>query len=82
LSSKNRFYRSPDKTVWFGRANGLWRLVHGSLARVELPKEMADQSAFFQTITEDHSGGMWVSFGRHGLYQSVAETEQEMAVGK
>jgi signal transduction histidine kinase/streptogramin lyase len=62
-------YRSPDKTVWFGRANGLWRLVHGSLVRVELPKELADQSAFFQTITEDHSGGMWVSFGRHGLYR-------------
>jgi len=62
-------YRSPDKTVWFGRANGLWRLVHGNLVRVELPKEVADQSAFFQTITEDHSGGMWISFGRHGLYR-------------
>jgi signal transduction histidine kinase len=44
-------------------------LVGGSLARVDLPKEMADQSGFLQTITQDHSGGMWVSFGRQGLYR-------------
>jgi signal transduction histidine kinase/ligand-binding sensor domain-containing protein len=62
-------YRGPDKTLWFGGTNGLWRSVGGSLARVDLPKEMADQSAFLQTITQDHSGGMWVSFGRHGLYR-------------
>jgi len=62
-------YRSPDKTVWFGTAGGLWRLVDGRLFRVDLPTEMADQSVFLQTITQDHSGGMWVSFGRHGLYR-------------
>ena len=62
-------YRSPDKTIWFGGTNGLWRLVDGGLVRVDLPKEMADQSPFLQTITQDHSGGMWVSFGRHGLYR-------------
>ena len=62
-------YRSPDKTVWFGRANGLWRLVDGSLVRVDLPKEMVDKSIYLQAITQDHSGGMWVSFGRHGLYR-------------
>ena len=53
-------YRSPDKTIWFGGTNGLWRLVDGGLVRVDLPKEMADQSPFLQTITQDHSGGMWV----------------------
>ena len=62
-------YRGPDKTIWLGTAAGLWRLVDGSLMRVDLPKEMADQSSFLQTITQDHSGGMWVSFGRHGLYR-------------
>src|SRR5262249_35269388 len=62
-------YRSPDKAIWLGRAYGLWRLVEGSLVRVDLPKEMADQSAFLQTITQDAGGGMWVSFGRHGLYR-------------
>jgi signal transduction histidine kinase/ligand-binding sensor domain-containing protein len=61
-------YYGPDKTVWLGRANGLWRLVDGSWIRVDLPKEMVNQSAFLQTITQDHRGGMWVSFGRHGLY--------------
>jgi len=62
-------YRSPDKTLWFGGANGLWRLVDGRLVRVDLPKEMADQSPFLQTITQDRQGGMWLSFGRHGLYR-------------
>jgi signal transduction histidine kinase/ligand-binding sensor domain-containing protein len=62
-------YGSPDKTVWFGRADGLWRLVNGNAIRVHLPKEMADQSPFLQAITEDRQQGMWVSFGRHGLYR-------------
>jgi signal transduction histidine kinase/ligand-binding sensor domain-containing protein len=62
-------YRGPDKTLWFGNSDGLRRLVDGRLVRVDLPKEMADQSFFLQTITQDRSGGMWVSFGRHGLYR-------------
>src|SRR5262249_51234585 len=62
-------YRSPDKTVWLGRAHGLWRSVDGRFVRVDLPREMADRSAFLQTITQDRRGGMWVSFGRHGLYR-------------
>jgi signal transduction histidine kinase len=62
-------YRGPDKTLWFGNSDGLTRLVDGRLVRVDLPKEMADQSPFLQTITQDRSGGMWVSFGRHGLYR-------------
>jgi signal transduction histidine kinase/ligand-binding sensor domain-containing protein len=62
-------YRSPDKTVWFGGDSGLWHLVGAELIRVDLPKEMADQAHFLQTITQDRQGGMWVSFGRHGLYR-------------
>jgi ligand-binding sensor domain-containing protein len=62
-------YRSPDKTIWFGRTTSLWHFVNGSLMQVELPKEMADRGAYLQTITQDRRGGMWVSFGRHGLYR-------------
>lgn len=64
-------YRSPDKTVWFGGPAGLWHLVKGILHRVELPKEMADQAVYLQTSTQDRAGGMWISFGRHGLYHLV-----------
>ena len=61
-------YRSPDKTVWFGGPAGLWHLVKGILHPVELPKEVADQAIYLQSITQDRAGGMWISFGRHGLY--------------
>jgi len=62
-------YRARDKTTWFGSSTGLWHLVRDTLLRVDLPREMADQAQFLQTITEDRSGAMWVSFGRHGLYR-------------
>jgi len=65
----NFAYRDPDGTIWFGGTAGLWRLVKGNLRRVDLPTEMADQAFFLQTITRDRRGGMWVSFGRHGLYR-------------
>jgi len=65
----NFAYRDPDKAIWFGGTAGLWRLVKGDLRRVDLPTEMADQAFFLQTITRDRRGGMWVSFGRHGLYR-------------
>lgn len=62
-------YRARDKTIWLGGPAGLWYLAKDNLVRVDLPREMADQAQFLQTITEDRSGGMWVSFGRHGLYR-------------
>jgi signal transduction histidine kinase/ligand-binding sensor domain-containing protein len=62
-------YRAPDKTFWFGGEGGLWHLVHGSLTKINLPKEMAELAAFLTTITQDESGGMWVSFGPLGLYR-------------
>jgi ligand-binding sensor domain-containing protein/two-component sensor histidine kinase len=62
-------YRSPDKTLWLGGDGGLWRLAGADLIRIDLPNEMVDQASFLQTITEDRQGGMWVSFGRHGLYR-------------
>ena len=62
-------YRAPDKTFWFGGEDGLWHLVDGKFLRVDLPREMTDQAFFLQTITQDRLGGVWASFGRHGLYR-------------
>ncbi len=65
----NFAYRAPDKTFWFGGEGGLWHMVNGRLTRIELPPAMADRAASLQTITQDRSGGMWVSFGGSGLYR-------------
>jgi PAS domain S-box-containing protein len=62
-------YRAPDKTFWFSGAHCLWHLVGDDFVRVNLPPEMVNQFEFLQTITGDRQGGIWVSFGRHGLYR-------------
>jgi PAS domain S-box-containing protein len=64
-------YRAPDKTFWFSGERCLWHLVGDDFVRVNLPPEMVNQYQFLQTITEDQQGGIWVSFGRHGLYRLV-----------
>jgi len=63
------FFRATDRTFWFGGSGGLWHFIHGKPLPVALPKEMVDQVQFLQTITEDQAGGLWISFGRHGLYR-------------
>ena len=67
----NFAYRAPDKTFWFGGEGGLWHMVNGSLTQIELPQEMAraKQARYLATITQDRTGGMWVSFGPVGLYR-------------
>jgi signal transduction histidine kinase/ligand-binding sensor domain-containing protein len=62
-------YRAPDKTFWFSGEGCLWHLVGHDFVRVDLPPEMANQFNFLQTITGDQQGGVWVSFGRRGLYR-------------
>ncbi len=62
-------YRAPDKTFWFGGVGGLWHLVGGNLVQLNLPREMANRGPYLQTITQDRLGGLWVSFGRQGLYR-------------
>ena len=59
-------YRAPDKALWFGGESGLWRMADGRLAKVELPKEVAEGAKFFTTMTHDGSGGFWV--GGYGLH--------------
>lgn len=58
-----------DKTVWFGGNSGLWHLVHGNFVPIKVPREMIDQMRYLQAIAEDRAGGVWISFGRHGLYR-------------
>ncbi|HET9713324.1 MAG TPA: two-component regulator propeller domain-containing protein, partial [Pyrinomonadaceae bacterium] len=62
-------YRAPDATFWFGGDGGLFHLVQGNLVQTEFPPEMAKLGYFLQAITQDRNGGLWVSFGRHGLYR-------------
>jgi signal transduction histidine kinase len=62
-------YRAPDATFWFGGDQGLFHLVKGNLVRTEFPREMASRGQFIQAITQDRNSGLWVSFGRHGLYR-------------
>ena len=66
-------YRAPDKTFWISGERCLWHLVGEDFIRVDLPQGMADQSDFMQVITGDRQGGIWVSFGRHGLYRLADE---------
>jgi signal transduction histidine kinase/ligand-binding sensor domain-containing protein len=66
-------YRAPDKTFWFGGVGGLWHLVGGNLVQLNLPREMANRGPYLQTITQDRLGGLWVSFGRQGLYRFANE---------
>jgi PAS domain S-box-containing protein len=62
-------YRAPDKTFWFSGDSCLWHLVGNGLVRVDLPPELVNQFHSVQTITGDQQGGIWASFGRHGLYR-------------
>ena len=62
-------YRAPDRTLWFSGKGCLWHLVGHDFVRVNLPREMANQFYSLQAITGDQQGGIWVSFGRHGLYR-------------
>jgi PAS domain S-box-containing protein len=62
-------YRAPDRTFWFSGEGCLWHLVGHDFVRVNLPREIANQFPFLQTITGDEQGGIWVSLGRHGFYR-------------
>jgi PAS domain S-box-containing protein len=67
--TKGFAYRAPDKTFWFSGERCLWHFVGDDFVRVNLPPEVVNQYQFLQTITGDQQGGIWVSFGRHGLYR-------------
>jgi signal transduction histidine kinase/ligand-binding sensor domain-containing protein len=62
-------YPATDGTLWFGGTGGLFHLVDGKPFPVALPTDMTGRAAYLQTITEDRTGGLWVSFGGGGLYR-------------
>ena len=62
-------YRGPDKTLWFGGEGGLVHLVGGRFQEIKLPPEMADKAAAMLSITQDWSGGIWLSLGGNDLYR-------------
>jgi signal transduction histidine kinase/ligand-binding sensor domain-containing protein len=64
-------YRAPDRSFWFGTEDdaGFWHLVGHNLVPIDLPREVVNQSPYIQAMTSDQSGGLWVSFGRKGLYR-------------
>jgi len=66
---QNFAYRAPDRSLWFGGKGGLWRVVNGGLNRIELPPEVAHNAIGPRAITQDRSGGMWVSFPGAVLYR-------------
>lgn len=67
-------YRAMNNTFWFGGRSGLWHYLNGKLLRIALPPEMAAYSDYIQAIAEDRGGGLWISFGRHGLYRYIEGT--------
>ena len=62
-------YRAPDGTFWFGGDGDLFHLIGRNLVKTELPPETAIQGRYIQAITQDRKGGLWISFGRQGLYR-------------
>jgi signal transduction histidine kinase/ligand-binding sensor domain-containing protein len=62
-------YRAPDQTIWLGGGSGLWHLADRRFVGIQLPAAMIGQGRYLQAITADRGGGLWVSFGRHGLYR-------------
>jgi signal transduction histidine kinase/ligand-binding sensor domain-containing protein len=68
-SQAQAIYVDKRQTVWLGNDFGLWHFVHRKPVQISLPKEVADRTRFLQTFAEDRSGGLWVSFGRNGLYR-------------
>jgi len=61
-------YRAPDKTLWFAGEGGIWRFANGAITKLALPPDVSSLSPNILTMTQDHLGAMWVSFGRR-LYR-------------
>ena len=62
-------HRAADGTFWFIGKDCLLHLVGRKVVRVALPPPLASQAPYLQAMTEDHRGGMWLSFLRYGLYR-------------
>ncbi|HEV2731442.1 MAG TPA: two-component regulator propeller domain-containing protein, partial [Terriglobales bacterium] len=60
-------YRGANGDLWLGTQDGLWRFGNGRFVRVPLPEEITKGSDV-QALAEDHSGNLWVSIIRNGVF--------------
>src|SRR5262249_23011763 len=65
--SKVRPTEKSDK--WSEMRNEIFNYTGRSWDFIPLPPEVAGLGEFVQAITQDRKGGLWVSFGRYGLYR-------------
>lgn len=54
---------------WFKIRDTLFEYTGRRWDYIPLPAEAADRVWFLQAITQDRTGGLWVSLGRNGLYR-------------
>ena len=66
---QNFAYRASDGSLWFGGKAGLWHLAEGRFKKIELPPDVAHNAFGPRAITQDGSGGLWVSFSGNVLYR-------------
>ncbi len=69
-SSKVRPAGKSDE--WSKMRNQLFEYTGRRWEFIPLPPEVADKGEYLQAITQDRKGGLWASFGRHGLYRYAA----------
>jgi signal transduction histidine kinase/ligand-binding sensor domain-containing protein len=60
-------YRDPSGALWLGVYGELWRKSGGQLRRLAVPA--AVKSAVAASMTNDDTGGLWVTFSPQGLYR-------------
>ena len=65
----NVAYRGIDRTLWFAGEGGLWHMINGKLTKIIAPPSVSANARSFQSITQDLSGGIWISIQGAGLYR-------------
>jgi signal transduction histidine kinase/ligand-binding sensor domain-containing protein len=56
-------------TLWVAYTSGLWHFSDGAWKQIKLSPEMRARLFHAQAMTQDRSGGLWLSFGRSGLFR-------------
>jgi len=62
-------FADSKNTLWVAYATGLWHFSDGTWKQIKPPPGMAGKFTDAQAMTEDRSGGLWLSFGRYGLFR-------------
>lgn len=64
-------YSARDGALWIANDDGIWRYEHNKLQSVDRPAGLKS-GHYVQGFAENSQGGMWISFGRLGLYRYAA----------